>query len=74
MRYGGSKLKKLEKCDFYAILTRNINGELLKKLLKAVTQNLKSFSNPPSCLTPNILCNASYFSVNPPSKKQSFKI
>ena len=37
----GSKLKKLEKCDFYAIL----NGKQLKKLLEVVTQNLKSFSN-----------------------------
>ena len=41
MRCGGSKLKKLEKCDFYAIL----NGKQLKKLLEVVTQNLKSFSN-----------------------------
>ena len=39
MKYGGSKLKYLEKCDFYAILTRNINGKLLKKLLKVVAQN-----------------------------------
>ena len=37
MKYGGSKLKYAEKCDFYAILTRNINGKLLKKLLKVVT-------------------------------------
>ena len=41
MRCGGSKLKKLEKCDFYAILSRNIKG----KLLEVVTQNLISFSN-----------------------------
>ena len=41
MRCGGSKLKKLEKCDFYAIL----NGKQFKKLLEVVTQNLKSFSN-----------------------------
>ena len=41
MRCGGSKLQKVEKCDFYAIL----NGKQLKKLLEVVTQNLKSFSN-----------------------------
>ena len=56
MRCGGSKLKKLEKCDFYAILTRNINGKLLKKRLEVVTQNFKVFQttlgeNLPSCLT-----------------------
>ena len=39
IRCGGSKLKKLKKCDFYAIL----NGKQLKKLLEVVTQNLKSF-------------------------------
>ena len=41
IKYVGSKLKKVEKCDFYAIL----NGKQLKKLLEVVTQNLKSFSN-----------------------------
>ena len=66
----GSKLKKLEKCDFYAIL----NGKQLKKLLEVVTQNLKIFQttigeNLQGCLTPNILFNACYFSVNPPPLK-----
>ena len=39
------KVEKTGKCHFYAILTRNINGKQLKKLLEVVTQNLKSFSN-----------------------------
>ena len=45
MRHGGSKLKKLEKYDYYATLTRNINGKELKKLLEVVSQKLRSFTN-----------------------------
>ena len=33
MRHGGSKMKKLEKCDYYATSTRNINGKQLKKTI-----------------------------------------
>ena len=43
MRCGGSKLKKLEKCDFYAILTRNINAKQLKKTIGSCYTEFKKF-------------------------------
>ena len=43
IRCGGSKLKKLEKCDFYAILTRNINAKQLKKTIGSCYTEFKKF-------------------------------